>query len=594
MRKFTKSLLTLALLVFAVGGANAEKKYADLSKLATVGGTNATWDGSTNTITWIGQSNNMVSNFDFPAGDYSTWEKVVVKVTSIDNCIGVRIQIRANGKEKTKPFNGTGTIEVDLSSYGFDAGDLNSVEWIRMLGSGYSDGESHTINSDTPGSAVISEVYLERPDINYIEDKTIQVAPVGTTDLNGIIGTGDAWSIIYPITIADATLFGSFTIDGDAQSANIAAYDYLLFNVTEASADANTYLRVFVSTEQSDGNATRVCLYPHPIADYASVGDWTAETTITAPGVYVVKISDYPLLRGVKNKAYWQGAAGSIKISLAYVGSGSPVAPVDDVVRVGEEALTDPSATCFDVTKLDGTGLTFNATNPNALFIAKSGQLTNTKNVIVSGVCANLELTDGYAFQAPSAFTATAAKYTKSVSDAGFATLVMPFAAALPTGVKAYNLTGVSGSSIANTAADAIATDKPVLIEAAEGSYDFTATDAAIAATASEVFTNGLLNGTYAASSVVGDGSTIYVLANKAAVVGFYKLADGQKVPTGKAYLKVTTPAPEFLIFDGNTTGIESVKTVENKGEFFNLAGQRVAQPTKGLYIVNGKKVVLK
>ena len=158
MRKFTKSLLTVALLVLAVGVANAEKKYADLSKLATVGGTNATWNGSTNTITWVGQSNNMVSNFDFAAGDYSTWEKVVLKVTSIDNCIGVRIQIRANGKEKTMPFNGTGTIEVNLSSYGFDDGDLTSVEWIRMLGSGYYDGESHTINSDTPGSAVISEL----------------------------------------------------------------------------------------------------------------------------------------------------------------------------------------------------------------------------------------------------------------------------------------------------------------------------------------------------------------------------------------------------------------------------------------------------
>ena len=32
----------------------------------------------------------------------------------------------------------------------------------------------------------------------------------------------------------------------------------------------------------------------------------------------------------------------------------------------------------------------------------------------------------------------------------------------------------------------------------------------------------------------------------------------------------------------------------QTDGEFYNLAGQRVAQPTKGLYIVNGKKVVIK
>ena len=45
-----------------------------------------------------------------------------------------------------------------------------------------------------------------------------------------------------------------------------------------------------------------------------------------------------------------------------------------------------------------------------------------------------------------------------------------------------------------------------------------------------------------------------------------------------------------------SATAIEQVaaKQMAVKNEFFNLAGQRVAQPTKGLYIVNGKKVVIK
>ena len=43
-------------------------------------------------------------------------------------------------------------------------------------------------------------------------------------------------------------------------------------------------------------------------------------------------------------------------------------------------------------------------------------------------------------------------------------------------------------------------------------------------------------------------------------------------------------------------TGIADVKDKmeEVGGEYFNLAGQRVAQPAKGLYIQNGKKVVRK
>jgi hypothetical protein len=67
-----------------------------------------------------------------------------------------------------------------------------------------------------------------------------------------------------------------------------------------------------------------------------------------------------------------------------------------------------------------------------------------------------------------------------------------------------------------------------------------------------------------------------------------------------RAYLHYVNPNPGAhilsILFD-DATGIEKVEkdaSVKENGEFFNLAGQRVAQPTKGLYIVNGKKVVIK
>ena len=65
-----------------------------------------------------------------------------------------------------------------------------------------------------------------------------------------------------------------------------------------------------------------------------------------------------------------------------------------------------------------------------------------------------------------------------------------------------------------------------------------------------------------------------------------------------KAYLAVPTGAgaPSLLWFDNGSTGIDEVRgqTEEVRGEYYNLSGQRVANPTKGLYIVNGKKVVIK
>lgn len=77
--------------------------------------------------------------------------------------------------------------------------------------------------------------------------------------------------------------------------------------------------------------------------------------------------------------------------------------------------------------------------------------------------------------------------------------------------------------------------------------------------------------------------------------VGFYTYTT-TSAPEGIVYVSSVSSA-NFLSMDfGETTGVESVgkpQTTTDR-EFYNLAGQRVAQPTKGLYIVNGKKVIVK
>ena len=97
-----------------------------------------------------------------------------------------------------------------------------------------------------------------------------------------------------------------------------------------------------------------------------------------------------------------------------------------------------------------------------------------------------------------------------------------------------------------------------------------------------------------------GSGSTYYILGVQDEHVGFYKVnpnPSGNAMGANTAYLSVSgVLAREFFAFDdGETTGIEAMKATQKmNGEYFNLAGQRVAQPTKGLYIVNGKKVIMK
>ena len=103
-----------------------------------------------------------------------------------------------------------------------------------------------------------------------------------------------------------------------------------------------------------------------------------------------------------------------------------------------------------------------------------------------------------------------------------------------------------------------------------------------------------------------------YVLNNGLAGVGFYKLAAYNEstgvgtIGANKAYLTYDGAlAREFFGFD-ETTGIKSMHNSSTSeaakpsaqctmhNDVFDLQGRRVAKPTKGLYIVNGKKVIIK
>ena len=92
------------------------------------------------------------------------------------------------------------------------------------------------------------------------------------------------------------------------------------------------------------------------------------------------------------------------------------------------------------------------------------------------------------------------------------------------------------------------------------------------------------------------DSKYNYILQN-----GVFKKATGDKLKAGKAYLTTTydvtaTGAPSLeIVIDGEATGIKDVqRSTFNVNGYYDLQGRKVVQPTKGLYIVNGKKVVIK
>lgn len=256
------------------------------------------------------------------------------------------------------------------------------------------------------------------------------------------------------------------------------------------------------------------------------------------------------------------------------------------------EALADATATSYDATGVTGTGVDFTSVaNPNALFKANAGVLANTKNVITSGTCAKLVLTDGYPFKAPADFTATAASYSTTINaEAGAGTLCLPFAAAIPGGVTAYTLTYTSGDKATATPVETtILANTPVLLNGS-GAAEFTGSGTVDADATNE---NGALTGVFASASVPTNS---YVLQNQGGNVSFYRVDSGDPItiPPFRAYLTSQgAGARSISISYGAVTSVNEVKAKKagEKDVYYNLNGQRVSNPTKGIFIVNGVKV---
>lgn len=174
------------------------------------------------------------------------------------------------------------------------------------------------------------------------------------------------------------------------------------------------------------------------------------------------------------------------------------------------------------------------------------------------------------------------------ISTAEYATFNSDYALDFSaTGITAYTATAGAKSVTLNEVSEGkVPANTPVVLYKA--SADGTAINVPVIPSAPAVGDNDLH------VSTGTDVADMYVLSKKGGVVGFYKWNGATDLSAGKVYLQATTTAPEFLGF-GDATGIEAVKAQANDSQVvYNLAGQRVAQPTKGLYIVNGKKVIIK
>lgn len=192
-----------------------------------------------------------------------------------------------------------------------------------------------------------------------------------------------------------------------------------------------------------------------------------------------------------------------------------------------------------------------------------------------------------------------------TISNAGWATTCLPFDVVLPEELTAYALTGVDDvngeetGTVSLISKAGIPAKQGALLNGAPGTYTLS-----IEETASNWEAN-MLSGTTVAtdmSTLTGDVYLLTADGENSAKLSKLVLADDateakKTLAANKAYLNIAPLSARFLVFnfDGdNETAIESIgsENANMKAEIFDLAGRRVQKAQKGLYIVNGKKVI--
>lgn len=196
--------------------------------------------------------------------------------------------------------------------------------------------------------------------------------------------------------------------------------------------------------------------------------------------------------------------------------------------------------------------------------------------------------------------TLTPTKVSATLGANGYTTFASPYAldltqSNLPAGVKAYKA-AVNGTTVRFTELNqTVPANTGVLLE---GTAD-AIISIPVVASGDDVSENAFEVNTAGTTFTAESGYTYYGLRKDSNPLSFWTFNPATvAIPANKAYLKVANVGGVHalnVLFDDTTDGIQSVdKAQHTDGNYYDLSGRRVMNPTKGIYVKAGKKVVVK
>ncbi len=248
--------------------------------------------------------------------------------------------------------------------------------------------------------------------------------------------------------------------------------------------------------------------------------------------------------------------------------------------------------------------------NPNVVICTTGGKAIATasgdmnNNIYNAGgkKMSKMVLYDGYAYadySTSETFVVSDATLYRTIPADQWCTLMVPF---YPTNLDVMKVPSATDETTV-TFVDAPAKDmnnEPMIVKSTAGVTKIT----------------GVRNGTYGdgyGDGTSGSGATMvgtytniaavaydnYILAHPASIDRdvLLKVNSAVGLKPFRAYFTIPTSANMLDIdFDSETTGVANVKDnmADSRSEYYDLQGRKITNPAKGLYIVNGKKVIIK
>lgn len=300
-------------------------------------------------------------------------------------------------------------------------------------------------------------------------------------------------------------------------------------------------------------------------------------------------------------------------------------------LSLSSKTLTGTSGTLLTFTIKPKSAVTagqiFTGTIKDILIVPVEGakkSLANSTFTITIGEDADLRtILDETSTTAPEAATGVDVRVKRTINANQWSTICLPFAmdatqvkAAFGNDVQLGDFNGYDVEDEGNTikvkfnTATAIEANHPYIIKVTSPITEFTVDavdidpqDASVDKNETKVKINSKwyyfydrFIGTYIAETSVPDNN-LFLSGNK-----FWYSKGNTKTKAFRAYFDFQvvlssvddSTAPVFISFGDETTGIKNVQRTLDDGAYYNLSGQRVETPAKGLYIKDGKKVIVK